>query len=175
MMREDIDPIVDYFLDADAEFLKGMGADKSKLPNRTDWTKKLNLEFEKSNKKKEFYYIIWLKDDQPIGHSNINNIDFGKSATMHLHLWKSDSRKSGLGLSFLNQTLPFYFENFELEKLICEVFLENIAPNRTLKKAGFEFIKAYETIPGRINFTQIVNRYEMTKGQFHKIRNEAFL
>ena len=46
MMREDIDPVVDYFLDADAKFLEGMGAEKSKLPNRSDWVKKLNLEFE---------------------------------------------------------------------------------------------------------------------------------
>ena len=175
MKREEIDLMVDYFLDADAEFLMSMGAVKKKLPNRADWIKKLNEGFEKSNTEKEFYFIIWLKDDQPIGHSNNNNIGFGKSATMHLHLWKSDSRKRGLGFKFLKQTLPFYFENFELEKLICEPFSENSAPNRTLKKIGFEFIKAYETIPGSINFSQIVNRYEMTKEQFQKIRNEAFL
>jgi RimJ/RimL family protein N-acetyltransferase len=157
MERLEIVSIVDYFLDSDAYFLKGMGAEKSKLPNRKDWIKKLNIELEKSNKEKDFYYLIWLLNEQPIGHTSINNINFGKSATMHLHLWKSVSRKSGLGLNFVNQSLPYYFEYFELEKLICEPFSENIAPNRTLIKVGFKFIKAYETVPGWINFSQIVN------------------
>lgn len=166
MEKSDIKLIVDYFINADSEFLKAMGADKSKLPKRSEWIKKLNREFEKPNEQKEFYYIIWLLDNQPTGHSNINNIDFGQTATMHLHLWKSDSRKSGLGFEFLNRTIPLYFKNFNLENLICEPYSKNIAPNKILKKVGFEFIREYETIPGWINFLQTVNSYEMTKERF---------
>jgi len=59
MTINDIEKIVDYFLDADAEFLKGMGADKHKLPSRKDWVQKLEEEFKKSYSEKEFYYIIW--------------------------------------------------------------------------------------------------------------------
>ena len=163
MEKSDIESIVDYFFNADSEFLKGMGADKKKLPERSEWIKKLNSEYEKPFKKKEFYYIIWLINGKPSGHSNINNIYFGKTATMHLHLWKNDFRKNGLGYNFLKQTAPLYFKNLRLEKLICEPYSDNIAPNKVLKKAGFKFIKSYETIPGWINFSQIVNRYEMTK------------
>jgi len=166
MKSRDIELIVDYFLNADSEFLKVLGADESKLPKRTDWIEKLNLEFEKPNEEKEFYYIIWMIDYQPIGHSNINNIEFGHSATMHLHMWKSHTRKRGLGPEFLKHTIPIYFENFKLEKLICEPHAKNIAPNRVLEKIGFEFIKEYETIAGWINLKQFVRRYEMTSKQF---------
>jgi len=38
MKRSDIVLIVDYFINADSEFLKGMGAEKSKLPNNLSST-----------------------------------------------------------------------------------------------------------------------------------------
>jgi RimJ/RimL family protein N-acetyltransferase len=159
----DIEKIVDYFVMADTEFLYGMGADKSKLPSREAWIKKLELEVQKPLSTKEFYYIIWLLDNQAIGHSNINTIEIGKSATMHLHLWDIKNRKSGLGLDFLKMTIPYYFNNFGLEKLICEPYSKNVAPNKVLTKLGFELVKTYDTKPGWINFHQRVNRYELKK------------
>lgn len=171
MQIGDIPQIVDYFVNADAEFLKGMGADKSKFPERMNWINTLLKEYEKPHREREFYYIIWLIDGKPSGHSNINKIDFGKTATMHLHLWESNHRQKGLGLEFLRQTIPYYFENFDLEKLICEPRAENIAPNKTLIKLGFELVRTYDTTPGWINFHQTVSRYELTKAQLEKIIN----
>lgn len=163
---EDLEKIIDYFVLADSEFLKGMGADKSKLPQKQDWIKKLESEFVLPYHKKDFYYIIWELDHQAIGHSNINNIQYGNSATMHLHLWDNPTRKKGLGSEFLKLTLPYYFKHFELKKLICEPYSKNIAPNKTLKKLGFELVRTYETIPGWINYLQTVNSYEFTKSRF---------
>jgi len=165
IQENDIEKIVNYFINADNEFLKGMGADKSKLPKRESWIKKLESELKKSYKNKNNYYIIWLLDGQEIGHSNINNIEFGKSAKMHLHLWNNVKRKSGFGLDFLRLTIPYYFKNFGLQKLICEPNAKNIAPNKVLKKLGFELIRTYHTTPGWINFYQTVNRYELKKEQ----------
>lgn len=166
----DIEKIVDYFVNADAEYLKGMGADISKLPEREEWIEKLQSEFNNAYENKEFYYIIWLMDDQPIGHSNINKIEFGNNATMHLHLWKNDKRKKGLGLDLLRLTIPYYFKNFALEKLICQPASENIGPNKVLKNLGFELVRTYDTTPGWINFHQTVNRYELKKEQFEKMK-----
>ena len=166
----DIEKIVDYFIDADDAFLKGMGAEKSKLPERETWIKNLQAELVKSFKEKSYYYMIWLLDGEAVGHSNINHIAFGDTATMHLHLWKNARRKSGLGFEFLKMTIPHYFQKFELKKLICEPFSENIAPNKTLKKLGFNFVRTYETIPGPINFRQMVNRYELTKSQLNALK-----
>lgn len=163
---EDLEKIVDYFVLADSEFLKGMGADKSKLPQKQDWIKKLESEFVLPYHKKDFYYIIWELDHQAIGHSNINNIEYGSSATMHLHLWETHTRKKGQGLEFLKLTIPYYFKHFKLKKLICEPYSKNVAPNKTLKKLDFERVRTYDTIPGWINFYQTVHRYELTKEQF---------
>lgn len=168
-VKSDIEKIVNYFIDAESDFLKSMGADKSKLPKREKWIQNLQSELVKSYREKDNYYIIWLLDGKPVGHSNVNHIEFGESATTHLHLWKNRIRKSGLGLEFLRMTIPLYFEKLELKKLICEPYSENIAPNRTLKKIGFDLIRTYETIPGPINFKQKVNHYELTKEQMKEI------
>ncbi len=166
MLESDIEYIVDYFLDSDIEFLKAMGADKTKLPERKEWIQLLESECGKPYEEKKFYYIVWLLNNRPVGHSNINKIQFGKSATMHLHLWENQERKKGLGETFLKQSLPFFFKNIKLEKLLCEPLAGNPAPNKLLIKLGFDYIKTYETTPGWINFLQTVNSYELCKENF---------
>ena len=57
----------------------------------------------------------------------------------------------------------FYFERFDLKKLLCEPSADNPAPNRVLEKLGFAFIRRYRTIPGVIAYEQDVNRYELLR------------
>lgn len=167
MQLSDIELVVGYFTNATPEFIHSLGAEKSKLPNRQEWIKLLKTQLKKPFKEKEFYYIIWLLNGEPIGHSNINQIHYGKEATMHLHVWEPQKRQKGLGVTYLKLTIPHYFKNFKLKKLLCEPYAKNIPPNKTLPKVGFKFIRAYETIPGWINFHQTVNRYELTKNEIN--------
>lgn len=161
MINADIENVVSYFVNADEAFLSGMGADKSKLPQKESWIINLEAEVAKPYNEKSYFYIIWCLDDQPIGHSNVNHIKFGESATMHLHIWNKDIRRGGFGHSFLLKTIPIYFQKLEIKKLICEPFADNEAPNKTLRKLGFTFIRTYHTTPGLINFRQQVSRYEL--------------
>ncbi len=169
MVVEDIESVVDYFCNADAVRLLAMGADIRKIPIKSNWIKKHKLELAKEIKNKEYYYLIWELNNQAIGHSNINQITFSKVATMHLHMWNINNRKNGLGSEFLKMTLPYYFKNFKLEKLICEPYSKNIGPHKALEKVGFIFIKEYETVPGIVSFKQNVSLYEMTKDRFNNL------
>jgi len=54
MQPGDIEKIVDYFVNADPDFLKPMGADKNKLPGREHWIKKLQAECTKIYREKSF-------------------------------------------------------------------------------------------------------------------------
>ncbi len=169
MTLEDIPLVVDYFVLADEKYLYGMGALKNKLLPREEWIRLLQVEIAKPYIEKEFYYLIWLIDNQPVGHSNVNNIHYGDSATMHLHVWDQQKRMKGMGVEFLKKTIPLYFEKLMLKKLICEPYSQNVAPNKTLSKLGFTFIRAYETVPGWINYRQVVNRYELTAIQLKEL------
>ena len=89
---------------------------------------------------------------------------------MHLHLWNNNSRQKGWGTTFVIKTIPFYFEKFDLQKLYCEPYALNPAPNKTMERIGFKFVKTYRTIPGWLNFEQQVNLWEMTLEKFTSLR-----
>lgn len=120
IQRDELHFVVDYFSNSDADYLLAMGADKSKMISKEDWIQKLNVDIDKPLKQKEFYYLLWLIDDKPVGHSNINKLEFGHKAYMHLHMWTSGKRKKGLGAEFVKLCIPIYFEIFQLKKLLCE-------------------------------------------------------
>lgn len=160
---EDISSIIDYFLNSDKEHLLKMGVDVSKLHKRNYWIKLLEENYQQEDHNKCIYYLIWLLDNNAIGHCNINKIKPHEEAYMHLHLWQNENRQKGLGIEFLKLTIPIFFQIFDLKKLYCEPYALNPAPNRILEKFGFEFLKSYETTPGIFNFKQPVNKWCLTK------------
>ena len=72
-------------------------------------------------------------------------------------------------------TLPFFFEKLKLRRLFSEPYALNEAPNKTLKKVGFELVKEYTTIPGSLNFEQPVKRWEMTFGKYRQLQQNDFV
>ena len=161
--RQEYELMLDYFYKADDPFLRGMGVDRLKLPERNKWLDALLADHEKPDGERDRFYLVWMFRGTPVGHSSINNIVLGTEAFIHLHLWKSQLRRAGLGTEFVRRSAAFYFERFNLQKLVCEPWAENPAPNRVLEKLGFAFVRRYRTIPGVIAFEQEVNRYELRR------------
>ena len=168
MRVDDIDSIADYWLNSDPVFLKAMGVDLTKLPVREDFQKMLQIQIQLPVEQKRSYGIIWESDGVAVGHCNTNPTTYGEEAFLHLHLWDSPLRKKGHGSAFIAMTIPVFFEKLKLKKIISEPYALNAAPNSTLSKAGFTFIKEYITIPGSLNFEQPVKRWELTYEEFIK-------
>ena len=166
MTPEDVPFVLEYWYTSSEEYLNSLGADLTKMPLREDFEKMLLKQVAQTYQEKMGYVIIWVKDGLPVGHSHVNKIHFGKEAFMHLHLWEASKRRRGMGVAFLEKSIPYYFENLKLEHLYCEPYALNPAPNKTLPKLGFEFIKKYQTIPGSINFEQEVCQYHMPRSVF---------
>ena len=97
----DIDAITSYWLDSDVDYMRGMGVDIAKMPNTEQWQQMLSAQLAQEYHEKQAYAIIWEMNGQPIGHSNVNKIDFGEEAFMHLHIWQPEHRNGGNGLAFL--------------------------------------------------------------------------
>ena len=166
----DIDPIIQYWLGSDEDFLRGMGVDIAKIPSREEWEKMLSEQLSQQIEEKKSYCIIWQVDNNAVGHSNVNKIIFGEEAYMHLHMWDPTNRKKGFGIEFMKMTLPYFFKRLRLKKLYCEPFALNPAPNKALAKVGFEFVKEYTTIPGWLNFEQPVKRWELSNERFKQLK-----
>lgn len=170
LQPSDIDLIADYWQNADPAFLVGMGVDLSKVPSRAHLTVMLSEQLAQSYPEKHSYAMIWLAGNQPVGHSNVNKIIYGEEAYMHLHLWNTSLRQKGMGTALVKMTLPWFFENLKLKKLYCEPYALNPAPNMTLEKVGFTFVRQYVTTPGWINFEQPVNLWELSYEAFTRIK-----
>ena len=59
---------------------------------------------------------------------------------MHLHILSPMLRRKGVGAEFVKSSTQVYFRVLELERLFCEPNAFNVAPNRTLQRAGFHYL-----------------------------------
>jgi RimJ/RimL family protein N-acetyltransferase len=157
MMTPDITAIADYWLYSEPQYLKSLGVDLQKLPDRISLTGMLESQLELNYTEKNTYCTIWLKDGMPIGHCNVNKIKYGEEAYLHRHLWNAADRGKGYGEVLLRKSIPCFFYNLRLHRIFSQPYSLNTAPNKTLEKAGFQFIRKEKCIPGNINFEQEVN------------------
>lgn len=160
-VQKDIQHIADYWFNADADYLKNMGVDITKMPAKDYFIEILNIQFLLPYKDKKAYAVIWMVDGEAIGHSNLNPVDYGNDAYMHLHIWDKENRKNGYGVELIKLTLPYFFKNLNLKRIYCQPYALNPGPNKTLEKAGFKFVKEYITTPGTITFEQPVKLWEI--------------
>lgn len=159
MRESDILSIADYWQNSEKDYLIGMGVDLNKMPNRDQLTSFLSEQITLPYKKKSSYALIWELNGIPVGHCNVNKIDFGVSASMHLHFWNQNNTGKGLGSKFVKLCVPYFFQNLELQTIYSEPYASNKAPHIALERSGFEFEKEYITTPGSLNFEQKVKRW----------------
>lgn len=157
----DIELIADYWFNSSPEYLQGMGVDLKKMPNRDSFMEMLTIQIGLPYEEKKAMALIWEVDKIPIGHCNVNEIKYGSEACMHLHIWKPEFRKKGMGTTLVKMSVPFFFQKLDLQTLWCEPYALNPAPSKSLERAGFEFVKKYVTIPGSLSFEQEVNRWKL--------------
>ena len=135
--RNDYKHIIDYFLGGSDDFLKGMGVAREKLPDRVSWLRILLENHEARIEDKSFFYVIWMVGQKTIGHSNINKIVFGEEAYVHLHMWREDIRKSGLGFELMKNSIPYYFEIFQLKHLFLRALRIEHCSKQNIEEIGF--------------------------------------
>lgn len=170
MTRPEIEGLVRYWVDSSDTHMLGMGVDLAKRPTAEQIRHYAVSQLPLPNAERTAYFLTWLADGQPIGHSYVKRIRYGEEASMHLHLWESPTRRRGLGTAFVRLSLPWYFEQLKLKRLLCEPYALNPAPNRTLPSVGFQLEKRYRTIPGPACFEQEVNQWMMTRAQYDALQ-----
>ena len=167
--HSDIHHIVNYWTKSEPAFLEAMGVDLSKLPEARQLKSMLISQLKLPIEERTAYCVIWFEKNQAIGHCNTNPTSFGQEAHLHLHIWNSTARKKGMGTELIKMSLPYFFNDLQLKTLWSEPYSPNEAPSKTLEKAGFEFIKEYQTIPGSYSSEQAVKQWKMTSSQFKAV------
>jgi RimJ/RimL family protein N-acetyltransferase len=148
-----------YFHEASDDYLLALGVDRELLPKPEAWLAFHEQDYKRPLSERENYALVWELEGQVVGFSALDHIVFGEEAFMHLHIVEPSSRRRGLGTNFVKLSASKYFEAFELKYLYCEPNALNVAPNRTLQRAGFTYLFSHETVPGPINFRQVTTRW----------------
>lgn len=166
--KDDIPLIINYWSTRSPDALVKMGVDAEKLHN-LDFGEMIGSQLSQPYEKKTNYYLIWMMDDVPIGHSNVGKISYGEEALMHLHVWEADKRQQGIGRQMVLKSLEFYFRSLQFKRILCEPNILNEAPNKTLARIGFTFLQTYQPTPGIINFPHTQNQWVLTCERFHEL------
>lgn len=159
MVAAETELIVDYFHGSTPKHLETMGVDRARLPHPDEWRAWLAEDFDNPPEDRDRFCLIWLADGRPVGFSTVDDIDAGDSARLHLHVLDLDQRAQGIGTTCLKLSVDIYFETLRLKRVLSEPNAFNVAPNRTLQKAGFVYVKTHMTVPGPLNFHQAVTRW----------------
>ncbi len=155
--------VIDYFHGATPEHLELLGVDPTRLPPRQQWLDFYRSDFAKPIDQRRSFLVTWLAGDTPFGFSSTDRVVFGREAFMHLHIVDPQQRKSGSGTACVRESVKIYFDMLKLERLFCEPHAFNTAPNRTLQRAGFSYVKTHMTVPGPLNYHQAVNRWVLER------------
>jgi RimJ/RimL family protein N-acetyltransferase len=159
----ELDLIIRYFHEATPEFLETLGVDPSRLPVPAAWRERLEQQCGLPMDQRASVALIWLLDEEPCGFSTADKIVFGERANMHLHVIDPERRRRGLGVEAVRKSVALYFELLRLRTLFCEPNAFNVAPNRTLQRAGFKYLKTHMTVPGPLNYHQAVTRWAIER------------
>lgn len=165
----DVPLLTTYWTTATEEQLRGMGADPAMMPTEENWHQRLNTQIATTYAQKQSWALILLIDGVPSGHCNINKIVPGGEAWMHMHLWQANYRQNGAGTAMVKMAIPHFFRQYNLKRLYCEPYALNPAPNATLKKLGFEFVRQAITKPDIITFEQPTNLWVMTREHYQEM------
>jgi RimJ/RimL family protein N-acetyltransferase len=164
MNLSDFDVRIAYFHEATEELLDRLGVDRLRLPAPDVWRASYAGNLACPLDQRSEYGVVWEVDGTLVGFSTADQIHFGHEAHMHLHIVDPDRRASGLGFQFVRLTAMHYCDILRLERLYCEPNAFNVAPNRTLQKAGFRYVCSRECQPSPINTQQTTTIWLYTPG-----------
>jgi len=156
---------IDYFHDSSDEHLLKLGVDRASLPSKEAWHATYEEDYALPLEDRKGLSLIWKLDGRTVGFSSTDRIVFGEEAFMHLHIVSPDLRHQGFGTGFVKESARHYFRMLQLKRLYCEPNAFNIAPNRTLQRAGFQYLFTHEAQPSPINFHQVTTRWVLERSE----------
>src|SRR4051812_39495476 len=164
MELAEVDLIIDYFHSATSGHLEILGVDPTRLPSPDRWREHYAADYARPHAKRSALLVLWELDGAPLGFSTAEKIRFGEQANSPLPTAEPQLRRAGYGSECVRRTAAIYFDVLEIKRPFCEPNAFNVAPNRTLARAGFTYVKTHMTVPGPLNYHQAVTRWVLERG-----------
>ena len=148
-----------------------MCVDKTQLPSSSDLNARLTKLLDTPLPDRASDPLIWEVDSKAVGLTNLNAIERGKQADIHLHLFDPHSRGKGLGRRLFMMSVQKYFQRHGLAKIVCQPASANPGPTGLMRALEIPVARTYLTKPSMICFEHEVNRYEINQAIVNRILN----
>jgi hypothetical protein len=158
MMGSEVGLIIDYFFQSTPEYLEILGVDPTRLPAPKAWRERFRRDW--AHCRSTSARCRHLAVGRPAGRLFDRRQDRLRRTGQHAPArHRPRAPESGFGVECVRRSVGIYFERLKLKRLFCEPNAFNVAPNRTLQKAGFKYLKTHMTVPGPLNYHQAVTRW----------------
>jgi RimJ/RimL family protein N-acetyltransferase len=131
---EDIEPLVNYWLENSAEFWLGRGIDKTKFKSKTEYVRNFEKIFRDKGEVKTLATIVF--QGVVIGVHGISDLVENESAVFHADIWSEAHRGRGIGVHSYIQALDFFMTKLNLQKMIFKTPKSSVVANRLKEKLG---------------------------------------
>jgi hypothetical protein len=163
LKEADIPFLIEYWFNCSDEDYIRMGVDKSKLMSKKDcenyFLNICNTPIEQAHS----FYLIWLINNEPVGHNSLNEIIHGEIANLHLHMWNSKFRGQGFGPILFCKAVVEFYKLFQFKLILCEPKSSNLMPNKMLSKIGYTKWKTTVSKSSEMSLTCETNSYLISK------------
>ncbi|HVC38687.1 MAG TPA: GNAT family protein [Candidatus Dormibacteraeota bacterium] len=163
MRLDEVGIRIEYFHGSSDDHLRRLGVDRALLPTRPKWRAFYEEDATRPIQDRVNYSLLWESDGRVVGFSTVDRIVFGREAFLHLHILRADQRHAGLGTPLVVKSASVYFEVLQLERIFSEPNAFNVAPNRTLQRAGFRYLFTHTAQPSPVNFPQVTTRWVLER------------
>jgi RimJ/RimL family protein N-acetyltransferase len=163
LASEDFDGFIAYFTRASRADAERMGLAIDRVPSPTQLHSDLEAMIATPVDRLHSFVLAWCIDGKTIGHSSLKDIVPGEFGSMHLHMWRADLRGKGYGPRLFCLSALYFYERFNLKRIICEPKSDNPIPNRVLQKIGFPLVLTRVGASSELAFVCELNRYDILR------------
>ncbi len=144
--RSDIAGFLEYWYDSDPAFLRSLGVNPAKLPQRKKMREMLELDMERQGRdgNRNSALLAIALQGATIGVHELTHLaprtggdglSF-ESGIMHAHIWRRENRGQGIALVSYVRAMQEYFRRFGLDAVLFESPIHNPAANGVKSKLG---------------------------------------
>ncbi len=165
----DLPALVAYWHDRGPDFLRSLGADPDKLPQREETARRFLGSIPRPGENQERATFI-VEDDrrQPIAYTNIN-FSSSEEGVIHFHVLRPGPLGKAVAYLLFPEMVRIYFECFPLRRIVMQTSPANRNINRFLQRFGLEPQLRHLAKPDGMARPGDFNVYEIERGQAGRI------
>lgn len=160
---QDVDAIVNYWVNGNKKIFEDMGIDLSRFPTKVEREKFFHQLVNNDPKKGESHLIVGVVDNEVFGYALFNHIHPGQDCQGHLHIISPHLRRQGITSTLMIDHIKAVVDLLNVKKIFLEPSSQNPGINRLLQKCYIFPKNTYLKPAVGICREMEVNRYVVSK------------